>query len=106
MLIWFPCIGFGCDCKTAGLAPGCFIDPKEPPPIGYKCNCKYVGGIEWCYGELEKCDSREEHGCSGCSKRQCCSDKGPLGNCYGYIRLIEKRHPKYKQIVFFDNCNR
>ena len=79
-----------CDCIAPGAGigswRGCYIDPHGAPPRGYKCNCL---NIDWygCFGRVEKCDSPNAVGCSGCIEKECCSDAGygmEPGDCNGY----------------------
>ena len=62
---------------------GCYIDPSEAPPSGYKCRCINIAGAG-CYGKVEKCDSPNDVGCSGCIEKECCSDANTYGDCNGY----------------------
>ena len=65
-----------------GVNGGCRI--TETPPNGYKCSCRYWG-FWTCGGILEKCNSENEVGCSGCNEEYCCSDSTPVvGDCGGY----------------------
>merc|ERR1712060_546423 len=85
--IAFTNAGSGCGCTTDILGiHGCTINPQEPPPPGYKCKCMFGNTRPAsCFGELEACSSPNDHGCSGCSEKECCSDAEPKGNCDGYM---------------------
>ena len=86
-MFWCFCyqkIDCACEGKWLG-GQGCVI--KKPPPPGYKCVCMNNGeyGGYACAGYPEKCKSKSDPGCNGCSEMECCSENGTNGDCKGYI---------------------
>ena len=80
--------GPDCSCNVVGSIfnfDGCVIDPAYPPPEGYKCNCQHFGVA--CRGKAVRCQRIHDYGCSGCSKRECCSAEGWFGDCNGYNHI-------------------
>ena len=77
-----------CSCNVVGSIfdfNGCVIDPANPPPEGYKCGCQHFGVA--CRGKVVRCQRIHDYGCSGCSKRECCTDDVTFGDCNGYNHI-------------------